>query len=68
MSEYGSGWEVLATSVPAHIAFGTVLGLLLERYTKHKGWIWPLAVEALDGLRSGASVVAERRTGLKRPS
>lgn len=44
--EYGRGWEVLATSVPAHIAYGTVLGLLLERYTKHKGWILPLTKEA----------------------
>lgn len=42
---YGRGWEVLATSVPAHIAFGTVLGLLLERYTKHEGWILPLVME-----------------------
>jgi hypothetical protein len=47
---YGHGWEVLATSVPAHIAFGTVLGLLLERYTRHKGWILPLAKGALKSL------------------
>lgn len=52
--KYGRGWEVLATSVPAHIAFGTVLGLLLERYTKHKGWIWPLIGEAF-GRRLGAT-------------
>ncbi len=45
--KYGQGWEVLATSVPAHIAFGTVLGLLFERYTKHRGWILPLALDAL---------------------
>lgn len=44
--KYGRGWEVLATSVPAHIAFGTVLGLLLERYTRHQGWILPLMMEA----------------------
>lgn len=57
--KYGRGWEVLATSVPAHIAFGTVLGLLLERYTKHKGWILPLATESLRSLRgrAGRSVV-----------
>jgi hypothetical protein len=48
--EYGRGWEVLATSVPAHIAFGTVLGLLLERYIRHKGWIWPLMKEAAASL------------------
>lgn len=56
--DYGAGWEVLATSVPAHIAFGTVLGLLLERYTKHKGWILPLVVE---GLRT-SFVVSEAST------
>lgn len=44
--KYGAGWEVLATSVPAHIAFGTVLGLLLERYTRHRGWIWHVIVGA----------------------
>lgn len=66
--DYGRGWEVLATSVPAHIAFGTVLGLLLERYTKHKGWIWPLAVEALKAARTPSSVVAKSGTGLRRQS
>ena len=64
--DYGRGWEVLATSVPAHIAFGTVLGLLLERYTKHKGWIWPLAVEALKTACAPSSVVAKSGTGLRR--
>ncbi len=49
--DYGRGWEVLATSVPAHIAFGTMLGLLIERYTKHEGWILPLVIEV-----SGARV------------
>lgn len=48
--KYGRGWEVLATSVPAHIAFGTVLGLLLERYTRHKGWIWPLTKDAFTSI------------------
>lgn len=51
---YGHGWEVLATSVPAHIAFGAVLGLLLERYTKHKGWIFLLGIESLRSLRDHA--------------
>lgn len=62
------GWGVLGTSVPAHIAFGTVLGLLLERYTKHKGWIWPLAVEALKASCTPSSVVAKSGTGLRRQS
>lgn len=53
--KYGRGWEVLATSVPAHIAFGIVLGLLLERYTKHRGWILPLALEALRPLQRGGA-------------
>ncbi len=56
--DYRHGWEVLATSVPAHIAYGAVLGLLLERYTKHKGWILPLATESLRSLRGrGGRVV-----------
>jgi len=46
------GWGVLGTSVPAHIAYGTVLGLLLERYTKHKGWLLPLVIESLRSFRA----------------
>lgn len=56
--DYGRGWEVLATSVPAHIAFGSVLGLLLERYTRHKGWILPLAMEVCG--RQGATASKSR--------
>jgi len=33
------GYGILITSVPAHIACGVAAGLLLERYTRHKGSI-----------------------------
>lgn len=42
-----NGFGVLGVSLTAHIAYGIVLGLLLERYTKHTGWFVPLAKEAL---------------------
>lgn len=58
--DYGQGWEVLATSVPAHIAFGIVLGLLLERYTRHKGWILPLVFEGLKSLLVAPTASAKR--------
>lgn len=58
--DYRHGWEVLATSVPAHIAFGTVLGLLLERYTRHKGWILPLVFEGLRTLFAAPAAAAKR--------
>lgn len=41
------GFGVLGTSLAAHIVYGIVLGILLERYTKHKGWFVPLVREAL---------------------
>lgn len=63
--EYGQGWEVLATSVPAHIAFGTVLGLLLERYTKHEGWILPLVMEVCGRESAIASKSRSERFGIK---
>lgn len=40
------GFGVLGVSLTAHVAYGIVLGLLLERYTKHQGWIFPLAKKA----------------------
>lgn len=55
--KYGRGWEVLATSVPAHIAFGTAIGLLQERYTKHEGWILPLFKEACGRQNATASKI-----------
>jgi hypothetical protein len=41
------GFGVLGTSLTAHIVYGIVLGLLLERYTKHTGWLLPLVKKAL---------------------
>lgn len=41
------GFGVLGTSLAAHIVYGIVLGILLERYTTHKGWFVPLVKEAL---------------------
>lgn len=41
------GFGVLGVSLTAHISYGIVLGLLLERYTKHSGWIGSLSREAL---------------------
>ncbi len=38
--KYGIG--VLGVSLTAHIVYGVVLGMLLERYTKHRGWILAL--------------------------
>ncbi len=37
--KFKDGWQVLATSVPAHVAFGVVLGMLLDRYVAHEGSI-----------------------------
>lgn len=41
------GFGVLGVSLSAHIVYGIVLGLLLERYTGYQGWILPMAKEAL---------------------
>jgi hypothetical protein len=41
------GLGVLGTSLAAHIVYGIVLGFLLERYTKHTGWLLPLVKKAL---------------------
>lgn len=38
--KYKDGWQILATSVPAHIVFGIFLGMLLNRYVSHKGTIF----------------------------
>lgn len=38
---------VFIGSLIPHISYGVALGLLLERYTRHPGWIWPLIKEAL---------------------
>lgn len=61
--KYGRGWEVLAVSVPAHIAYGIALGLLLERYIRHRGWILPLVLEplrSLQGRGAGKTLVGTR--------
>lgn len=39
---------VFLGSLVPHIAYGVVLGLLLERYVRHKGSILGLVREALD--------------------
>lgn len=51
------GFGVLGTSLAAHIAYGIVLGLLLERYTKHKGWFVPLVKEAFGEWQRRSSAV-----------
>lgn len=40
------GYGILATSVPAHIAFGAVMGVLFERYVQHKGSLITLLQQA----------------------
>ncbi|MBI4547019.1 MAG: hypothetical protein HY707_03505 [Ignavibacteriae bacterium] len=42
------GFGVLGVSLTAHISYGIVLGLLLERYTKHRGWILRIVKEAFE--------------------
>lgn len=51
------GFGVLGVSLTAHIVYGIVLGLLLERYTKQRGWILPLVKEALHLLPRAAESV-----------
>lgn len=45
------GFGVLGVSLIAHVSYGIVLGLLLERYTKHGGWILPIARKSIQSLR-----------------
>jgi hypothetical protein len=42
------GFGLLGVSLTAHIVYGLVLGCLLERYTRHRGWIVPLVKETLN--------------------
>jgi hypothetical protein len=38
--QYGKGYEILTVSGLAHIAYGLVLGFLVERYVVHRGIIY----------------------------
>lgn len=51
--KYKDGWQILATSVPAHIVYGIVIGTLLNRYVSRQGTI-------LDFARQIFSVSRER--------
>lgn len=50
-----SGFGVLGVSLTAHVVYGIVLGLLLERYTKHRGWLLPHVKNVLSNGRTAVS-------------
>ncbi len=52
------GYGILITTVPSHIACGVAAGLLLERYTRHKG--------SIVGIISGAFALVGRERAVTR--
>jgi hypothetical protein len=47
------GYGVLGVSLTAHIIYGIMLGILLERYVQHKGSIFLILKDALTSLQLG---------------
>ncbi len=45
--KYGKGYEIITVSGLAHLAYGFVLGLLIERYVKHSGCVYLEAVKRI---------------------
>lgn len=55
------GYGLLTVSLTAHIAYGIALGLLLERYVRHRGSIFKLLGEALRSEGPGALSITRDR-------
>lgn len=55
------GYGLLTVSLTAHIVYGIALGLLMERYVRHRGSIFKLLVDALRSKEPGAlSITGEK--------
>ena len=55
---------VFLGSLVPHISFGIALGVLLERYTRHRGSILKLIKEAFGQRQNRATVLLKERLGI----